>query len=98
LAGCGGINANVIGAGPLPKLPEPAPLTFDEAEKADLERWNKENGKLFKKLQKQTHAYRETVRSYNEQARATNKKKLEMMGFNEQAIKDTLNDPASSGK
>jgi len=92
IAGCNGGVINSLGAGPLPQLPEPAPLTFDAEQAERLNKWVAEDPALFKKLQAQTHAYRETIRSYNKYAKATNRKKLEALGFDEKSIKATLND------
>lgn len=98
LSGCFGVNANSIGAGPLPILPEPAPLVFNEAETNTLNRWASEDKELFKKLQGQVHAYRATVRSYNKDAAATNKKKLELMGFKDNDLKAVLDADNDSSK
>jgi len=84
LAGCQDIKA--LGAGPQPvyELPE-KPKIIDERV-AVLEKWKAEDKELFLALQNQARAYRAIIEAHNKQAIASNKKKLEALGFTQQDL------------
>lgn len=91
LGGCA--DAKSMGMGPWPIYEEPKPLALSEDEKAAVMAFIVKNPALWKRIQNQDNAWRAIVRTHNKNARTMNKKQLATMGFDEQEIKATLQEP-----
>jgi hypothetical protein len=92
LALCGCNNPQSFGIGPWPVYAEPPPLEFTPDEQAALENFSRGNPELFKRIQGQAHAYRAIVQEHNRRAKEMNKKQLKTLGFDDEALKQTLSE------
>ena len=82
LAGCFGVNAKSVGAGPWDVLPVDA-VEFTPAEETQLKAWKDSNKDLFKKLQNHALAQKAVIETHNKLAIEHNKKLKDNLGFSD---------------
>jgi len=85
-------NPQSFGIGPWPVYAEPPPLEFTPAEQAALKLFARNNPELFKRIQGQAHSYRAIVQEHNKRAKEMNKKQLKTLGFDDEAIRQTMSE------
>ena len=88
LSGCG--DAQSFGIGPWPVYTEPPALEFSPAEQVILRRFAADNPTLFNRIQNQSHAWRAIVQEHNKRAKEMNKRQLKALGFDDDALRQTL--------
>jgi hypothetical protein len=83
-------NPQSFGIGPWPVYAEPAPLEFTPDEQAELKQFAHDHPALFKRIQGQANSYRAIVQEHNKRAKEMNKKQLKTLGFDDEAIRQTM--------